>query len=319
MSCTITTKVCLHAKSFQLCIIVHMHTTDKPFISSILSLTRPLKNTSLKKYTFKKELGCSSQSLHVESVSHAPCNHLGDEGEDAFEGRNASNFDGGLSEVALKDQSGSEWGGIQVSLATKTGTLCIMDSMGPIEKSSDRVNYIDENLNEGEYVETDENDGKKVVKGSRTGMKRKLEEKSGNKKKKMRLNEAIVEDSNFVRLNMKRRRYKGKGKAQVVRKQMWKHKVSLKFGGGACFKCGQKGHWANKCLSKRLYCCLLHHAIINMHYTLIEGGTSFEEACLTSPQPDSITHQPPVSMTQLEKLLSDAHGCFSIHSRHLAS
>ena len=75
-------------------------------------------------------------------------------------------------------------------------------------------------------------------------------------------------NDNFVRLNMKSKRYRRKGgglSTQAVRKQAWKHKMGLKFGKwassgdrggpsggrgagkGACFKCGAQGHWSNKC------------------------------------------------------------------------
>ncbi|XP_052059917.1 ATP-dependent DNA helicase Q4-like [Mytilus californianus] len=58
---------------------------------------------------------------------------------------------------------------------------------------------------------------------------------------------------NFVRLNMKIKTYKRKGKKGMTGPQMrrfqWKQKMKSrsKSYGDKCFKCGQEGHWANKC------------------------------------------------------------------------
>ncbi|XP_038615914.1 ATP-dependent DNA helicase Q4 [Tachyglossus aculeatus] len=67
---------------------------------------------------------------------------------------------------------------------------------------------------------------------------------------------------NFVRLNMKKKRYvKGNAlRGNLLRKQVWKQKWQKKgqqFGGGgspsgrgnddACFRCGERGHWAARC------------------------------------------------------------------------
>ena len=38
-----------------------------------------------------------------------------------------------------------------------------------------------------------------------------------------------------------------------LRKKQWKQKMSARsqsFGSNKCFKCGQEGHWANKCKSE---------------------------------------------------------------------
>ncbi|XP_058421163.1 ATP-dependent DNA helicase Q4 [Diceros bicornis minor] len=71
---------------------------------------------------------------------------------------------------------------------------------------------------------------------------------------------AIQDRSNYVRLNMKRKRY-ARGPAlrgRLLRKQAWRQKWQKKgecFGGGqpratvkdSCFWCGQLGHWASQC------------------------------------------------------------------------
>nr|XP_035961662.1 ATP-dependent DNA helicase Q4 isoform X2 [Halichoerus grypus] len=65
---------------------------------------------------------------------------------------------------------------------------------------------------------------------------------------------------NYVRLNMKQKRYvRGPAlRGRLLRKQMWKQKWQKKgerFGGGqpratvrnSCFRCGQLGHWSSQC------------------------------------------------------------------------
>ncbi|XP_029778918.1 ATP-dependent DNA helicase Q4 isoform X3 [Suricata suricatta] len=72
---------------------------------------------------------------------------------------------------------------------------------------------------------------------------------------------AVRNGGNYVRLNMKQKRY-ARGPAlrgRLLRKQMWKQKWQRKgehFGGGqhrgtvknSCFRCGQLGHWSSQCL-----------------------------------------------------------------------
>ncbi|XP_077614319.1 ATP-dependent DNA helicase Q4 isoform X2 [Crocuta crocuta] len=71
---------------------------------------------------------------------------------------------------------------------------------------------------------------------------------------------AVRSRGNYVRLNMKQKRY-ARGSAlrgRLLRKQMWKQKWQKKgehFGGGqptdtvenSCFRCGQLGHWPSQC------------------------------------------------------------------------
>ncbi|XP_052816677.1 ATP-dependent DNA helicase Q4-like isoform X2 [Mya arenaria] len=59
-------------------------------------------------------------------------------------------------------------------------------------------------------------------------------------------------NGNFIKLNMKIKTYKRKGHHQTgpqYKRMMWKQKMQArsKSRGDACFKCGQSGHWANKC------------------------------------------------------------------------
>ncbi|XP_069114414.1 ATP-dependent DNA helicase Q4-like [Argopecten irradians] len=62
-----------------------------------------------------------------------------------------------------------------------------------------------------------------------------------------------VSQDNFVRLNMKVKTYKRKGGKGMTGPQhkrfMWKQKMAARNAsrGDNCFKCGQPGHWANKC------------------------------------------------------------------------
>lgn len=62
----------------------------------------------------------------------------------------------------------------------------------------------------------------------------------------------INKSANFVRLNMKVKRYSKKGqrvKGAIYKRQQWKKKQRerQKSYGDKCFQCGQSGHWANKC------------------------------------------------------------------------
>ncbi|KAK3086777.1 hypothetical protein FSP39_023162 [Pinctada imbricata] len=57
---------------------------------------------------------------------------------------------------------------------------------------------------------------------------------------------------NFVRLNMRVKTYKRKGKGmtgQQYKRFQWKQKMKARSQsyGNKCFKCGQEGHWSNKC------------------------------------------------------------------------
>ncbi|XP_060604089.1 ATP-dependent DNA helicase Q4-like [Ruditapes philippinarum] len=61
-----------------------------------------------------------------------------------------------------------------------------------------------------------------------------------------------ISNDNFIRLNMKIKTYKKKGRQLTgpqYKRKMWKEKMQArsKSYGDACFKCGQSGHWANKC------------------------------------------------------------------------
>uniref|UniRef100_A0A8C7CFR3 DNA 3'-5' helicase n=1 Tax=Neovison vison TaxID=452646 RepID=A0A8C7CFR3_NEOVI len=71
---------------------------------------------------------------------------------------------------------------------------------------------------------------------------------------------SLPSGGNFVRLNMKQKRYvRGPAlRGRLLRKQMWKQKWQKKgecFGGGqprataknSCFRCGQLGHWSSQC------------------------------------------------------------------------
>ncbi|XP_004400828.1 PREDICTED: ATP-dependent DNA helicase Q4 [Odobenus rosmarus divergens] len=71
---------------------------------------------------------------------------------------------------------------------------------------------------------------------------------------------AIQSGDNYVRLNLKQKRYvRGPAlRGRLLRKQMWKQKWQKKgecFGGGqpratvrnSCFRCGQLGHWSSQC------------------------------------------------------------------------
>lgn len=74
---------------------------------------------------------------------------------------------------------------------------------------------------------------------------------------------AVRNRGNYVRLNMKQKRYvRGPAlRGRLLRKQAWKQKWKKKgecFGGGqpratakdSCFRCGQFGHWASQCLQQ---------------------------------------------------------------------
>ena len=57
---------------------------------------------------------------------------------------------------------------------------------------------------------------------------------------------------------MKIKTYKRKGKAMTgpqYKRKMWKQKMQArsKSYGDACFKCGQSGHWANKCPGEEIF------------------------------------------------------------------
>ncbi|KAF6100893.1 RecQ like helicase 4 [Phyllostomus discolor] len=74
---------------------------------------------------------------------------------------------------------------------------------------------------------------------------------------------AVRNRGNYVRLNMKQKRYvRGPAlRGRLLHKQAWKQKWKKKrecFGGGqprttdkdSCFRCGQLGHWASQCLQQ---------------------------------------------------------------------
>ena len=76
---------------------------------------------------------------------------------------------------------------------------------------------------------------------------------------------AKLSGGNFVRLNMKVKKYSRKGgmtsrTGSWHKRQAWKQKMKARSesgggGGGACFKCGQQGHWAKNCKGNwRVYC-----------------------------------------------------------------
>ena len=60
-------------------------------------------------------------------------------------------------------------------------------------------------------------------------------------------------NENFVRLNLKVKKYRRKGQGGMKglknRKWAWKQKMKSrsKSYGTKCFNCGQEGHWANAC------------------------------------------------------------------------
>lgn len=63
---------------------------------------------------------------------------------------------------------------------------------------------------------------------------------------------------NFVKLNMKVKTYKRKGKGMTgpqYKRFQWKQKMKSRSAsyGNNCFKCGKPGHWANKCPSKHQF------------------------------------------------------------------
>ncbi|KAH9499790.1 hypothetical protein Btru_077833 [Bulinus truncatus] len=79
------------------------------------------------------------------------------------------------------------------------------------------------------------------------------EEKEAPRKTQKRKRTAASLNDNFVCLNMKRKAYRRKGGGMTsaqLRKKQWKVKMAARsksFGSNKCFKCGQEGHWANKC------------------------------------------------------------------------
>ncbi|XP_064610568.1 ATP-dependent DNA helicase Q4-like [Liolophura sinensis] len=64
-----------------------------------------------------------------------------------------------------------------------------------------------------------------------------------------------MKTDNFVRLNMRTKGYRRKGKGMTGpqhKRMLWKNKMAARASsrGDTCYKCGETGHWANKCPQK---------------------------------------------------------------------
>lgn len=77
---------------------------------------------------------------------------------------------------------------------------------------------------------------------------------------------------NFVKLNMKVKTYKRKGKGMTgpqYKRFQWKQKMKSRSAsyGNNCFKCGKPGHWANKCPSKHQFVvqCVIYTVSLYRH------------------------------------------------------
>lgn len=68
-----------------------------------------------------------------------------------------------------------------------------------------------------------------------------------------------MKTDNFVRLNMRTKGYRRKGKGMTGpqhKRMLWKNKMAARASsrGDTCYKCGEAGHWANKCPQKGIFC-----------------------------------------------------------------